>query len=92
MNSLLHRNVDAEPNYHKWLERYGVWQADVLQTMAQRHCSMQQRNSFANLHKFDVQSGLFSSEPERNWWKAMMSEQLDRLARITDELVGRSSK
>lgn len=90
LNNLLHRPIDAEPDFHKWLERYGVWQADVLQTMAHRHCSMQQRNSFANLHKFDIQLGLFHSDPYKNKWKSMMSEQLDRLAKVTDELVGRT--
>src|SRR2546428_2385968 len=80
LNNVLHRNVDSEKDFHQWLNRFGVWEADVLRTMHERHCTQQQRNDVANLHKFDVQAGLFHEESERNWWKSMMSAKIDSLA------------
>lgn len=89
LNTLLHSNVDIDKDFRRWLHQFGAWQANVNATMVARHCSLQQQNHVQNLHKFQVQAGLFDSDPDRNWWKSMMSETLDRVADVIDELTGR---
>ncbi len=89
LNPLLSMNVDSEKDFHHWLNRFGAWEADVLGDMAHRHCTMQQRNEVANLHKFDVQSGLFHQDEYKNWWKTMLSVKLERLSKVIDEIAGR---